>query len=222
MNCAQTEGRLQELLDCRDPLDADHQLNQHLAACPRCATLASAYHGIAELQDCTHSAGPSEGLAARVLAEVNRPLVAVGQRPQPGIAARAWPAAMLAASVLVVVALIRDEASPPAAPTQQIAAAENTTHAGASPSPEQLASALRTLRGRQMIYRTGVDLASIYLVGTRLPAAITISEPAITGSLLPAAVDDTLRRIWPMLKDATQPTTHESRLGESLAHLGIV
>lgn len=220
MNCAETDLRLQELLDSRASLDADGPLADHLESCTRCATLAAAYQVLA-CPPTPPSTPPIERLAARVLADVATPRSTSTGQQTPNFASRAWPAAVLAASVMVAVVLVRGQADVLQSPTQQVASTEASAVAPTGSTPEFI-TAVRDERGRRLMVRTGVDLASIYLVGMRWPSPITISETTAAGGMLLPSVDDTLRRWWPVLKDAAQPQPHESRLGKSLAWSGVV
>lgn len=201
MHCQQFESRLQALLDSRNDIDTDQAVCRHMEGCPDCRALAGAYSALAGARLPMRS-DLIDGLADRVLNELNTP---VAELAKPRVATTpAWTrvAIALAASVLVVVSVVRlREATAPVAPL---------TH---SPTPGTLAgdprATMKSIPVGDVFYRTGQGLASISLPAMRSNSTQT-ETPTENDQRQSSPLFDTFRNWFPAGSESSSPAQGET------------
>jgi anti-sigma factor RsiW len=201
MHCQQFESRLQALLDSRQDIDTDHEVCRHIEVCPDCQVLASAYAAMAGARLPLRT-DTVDGLADRVLAELNTPVAQIAKPRMASTPTWTRVAIALAASVLVVVSLVRlREATSPAPP---YTSAPNTGSLAGDP-----ASTRQSIPGGEVFYRTGQGLASISLVGMRSSSTQTETQPKSNENQR-TPLFDTFRTWWPAGSESSTPAQGET------------
>jgi hypothetical protein len=206
MHCQQFESRLQALLDSRQDIDSPlfddgGEVCRHIEVCPDCQVLASAYAAMAGAR-LPVSNSSIDGLADRVLVEVNTP---VAQITKPRVASTpTWTrvAIALAASVLVAVSLVRlreaTTSAPPytSAPNTDSLAVEST-------------NVRKSIPGGDVCYRVGQGLASISLVGMRSSSTQSETQPKSNENQR-TPLFDTFRTWFPGGSETSSPAQGET------------
>lgn len=205
MNCLQFQERLQALLDNRQDIADDQAIRQHMAACPDCEALATAYTAVTRVPLRIVAGQPLAGLADRVTAELNQPVAHTAPAARSRYVRWAQWAVAVAACLLLAVGLIRqnDQASPALSQpgADQVAGEMPTTPIGMPAA---------SMPGSEMFYRTGQGLASFSLGGMQSQGSQTAEAEASSDSQLFRRALDTLRILWPGEGDGSPSTQGET------------
>lgn len=205
MNCLQFQERLQALLDSRQDIADDQAVRQHMAGCPDCEALATAYTAVVRVPLRSADEQPIEGLADRVVAELNSPATHRPAASGPRYVVWLQMAAALAACVLVAVGIYRQE--------------EQAAPSGSSPGSHQVATEHATapiatpavdLPGREMFFRTGQGLASFSIGGAPSSASQSPETGATSDGQFFYRTLNQLRRYLPAEGDSGSATQGET------------